>query len=107
MKRHTITIASVLLIAGVTAAAAETKNDAPPGPEAATSMQTAIATAEQHVKGKAVRAEYERRKGGGWVYDIEVRTASDVFDVTVDPDKGAVIASIADKADLDDDDAED
>jgi uncharacterized membrane protein YkoI len=62
-------------------------------------LVTAVTTAEQHVQGKAVRAEYEQQKSGQWVYEVEVSARSGVFDVKIDADKGTVIASTADKAD--------
>jgi uncharacterized membrane protein YkoI len=78
-------------------------NDAAAIANARISLVTAITTAEQHVQGKAVRAEYERRKDGQWVYEIEVAGPSGVFDVKIDADKGTVIASTADKVDADGD----
>jgi uncharacterized membrane protein YkoI len=78
-------------------------NDAAAIASARTSLVAAVTTAEQHVQGKAVRAEYEQQKGGQWVYEIEVVAASGVFDVKIDADKGAVIASTADKVDADND----
>jgi uncharacterized membrane protein YkoI len=78
-------------------------NDAAPVASAGVSLGAAATAAEQHVKGKAVRAEYEKQKDGQWVYDVEVRAGTGVFDVKVDPDKGTVIASTEDKPDTDDD----
>jgi uncharacterized membrane protein YkoI len=78
-------------------------NDAAAIANARISLATAITTAEQHVQGKAVRAEYEQRKDGQWIYEVEVATPSGVFDVKIDVDKGTVIASTADKVDADDD----
>jgi uncharacterized membrane protein YkoI len=34
------------------------------------------------------------RTDGRWVYEIEVRNRSNVFDVEVDADKGTVIATV-------------
>ncbi|MEO8344116.1 MAG: PepSY domain-containing protein [Betaproteobacteria bacterium] len=65
-------------------------------------MTQAVATAEQHVNGKASRAEYEKTKTG-WAYDVEVVSGNKVFDVRVDADSGSVIASNEDKVDHDDD----
>jgi len=62
--------AIVLASAGVLAAGA---NDALNGPAAAISLSQAVTAAEQHVTGKATRAEYEHsRVRGQWVYDVEV-----------------------------------
>jgi uncharacterized membrane protein YkoI len=77
-------------------------NDASRAPAAGVPLAAAIATAEQHVTGKAVRAEYETQKNGQWVYDIEVMAGSKVFDVKIDANKGTVIASAEDKVDTDD-----
>jgi uncharacterized membrane protein YkoI len=79
-------------------------NDAAAIANARISLVTAITTAEQHVQGKAVRAEYGQRKDGQAIYEIEVAAPSGVFDVKIDADKGTVIASTADKADDDKDD---
>ena len=65
------------------------------------SLVQAITTAEQHVSGKASRAEYEQTKTG-WAYDVEVVAGSKVFDVRVDADKGTVISSVEDQNDRDD-----
>ena len=55
------------------------------------------------VKGKASRADYEHSKNG-WIYEVEVVSGKQVFDVKVDANNGAVIASKEDKADREDDD---
>lgn len=80
------------------------ENDATAIATAAISLGAAVATAEQHVQGRAVRAEYERQKDGQWVYEIEVAGASGVFDVKIDAQKGTVLASTADKVDTGDGD---
>ncbi|MFM0631782.1 PepSY domain-containing protein [Paraburkholderia xenovorans] len=61
-------------------------------------LSQAVTIAEQHVNGKASRAEYENSKQG-WVYDVEVVSGAKVLDVRVDADKGTVISSADDKAD--------
>lgn len=66
------------------------------------SLVQAVTVAEQHVKGKAMQAEFEHAIQG-WVYDVEVVNGTKVFDVKVDADKGTVISSAEDKADKDDD----
>jgi uncharacterized membrane protein YkoI len=76
-------------------------NDAVAVPYAAISLDAAIAAAEKHAHGNAVRADYEKQKDGQWVYEIEVRSGPKVFDVKVDAEKGTVIASTEDKADDD------
>jgi uncharacterized membrane protein YkoI len=62
----------------------------------------AVVTAEQHVGGKATRAELERDKKGRGVFDVEVSTPDKVFDVQVDASTGVVLASSEDKADQED-----
>ena len=74
-------------------------NDAGPIAQAKISMGAAVAAAEKHTNGKAVRAEYEKGKDGRWAYDVEVASGTDVFDVKIDPDAGTVIASTKDAAD--------
>ena len=66
------------------------------------SLAQAVTTAEQHVNGKAARAEYEYSKLG-WVYEVEVVNGTKVFDVQIDADKGTVLSSTEDPADRDDD----
>ena len=93
--------AVVLASAGVLAA---TSNDALFGPPAAISLAQAVTAAEQHVTGKAIRAEYEKRGiRGQWGYDVEVVVGSKVFDVSIDATNGAVVSSQEDRADRDDD----
>ena len=62
------------------------------------SLSQAVATAEQHVAGKASRAELEKHKDR-LVYDIEVISGKKVMDVMVDPENGKVLAAKEDKAD--------
>jgi len=83
------------------AAKADIANDALAIGKAKISLAQAVGVAEQHVNGKASRAEYENSKQG-WVYDVEVLSGAKVFDVRVDADKGTVISSAEDKADRDD-----
>ena len=64
-------------------------------------LSQAIGTAEQHVQGKATRAELERSKGT-IVFDVEVVTGTKTFDVKIDPDKGTVLAATEDKSDHED-----
>lgn len=106
MSRSKIVVCLALLLSCASASADPAKspaNDAGPVATAKISLDAAVAVAEKHVQGKAVRAEYEKQKEGAWVYDVEVRAGSKVFDVKVDADKGTVIASTEDAADSDDD----
>lgn len=104
--RHSIiagSAAALLASAGVLAQTPSAPpNDAEPVGSAKVSLDAAVAAAEKHVQGKAARAEYEKQKGGQWVYDVEVVAGAKVFDVKVDAEKGTVIASTEDRADADD-----
>src|SRR4030088_3380182 len=82
--------------------AANGENDALAIAGAKIDLAKAVAAAEQHVGGKASRAEYERHKGQ-WVFDVEVVKDKTVMDVKVDPATGKVTAATEDKADKDDD----
>lgn len=62
------------------------------------SLTQAIVAAEQHVGGRAAKAELERRNGVS-IFDVEVLTAANtVMDVKVDAD-GKVIAASQDMND--------
>ena len=101
-------IGTVLATAGVmTYAAKGAENDANSIDQAKISISQAITAAELHAGGKAARAEFERAKGGAWVFDVEVVNGAKVFDVKVDADKGTIISSAEDKADRDDDNDKD
>jgi uncharacterized membrane protein YkoI len=78
------------------------ENDAVAIASAKIDLTQAIAAAEQHVGGKAAKAEYERDKGQ-WVFDVEVVKGQVVMDVKVDPANGKVLAATEDKIDHDDD----
>lgn len=97
-------LAVAIAAAGTVAYAANggMENDAMAIVKAKIPLVQAVTTAEQHVNGKAARAEYESSKHG-WVYDVEVVSGAKVFDVKVDADKGTVISSAEDTADHDDD----
>ena len=97
-------LAIAIAAAGTVAYAAQssTENDATAINKAKISLVQAVTIAEQHVNGKAARAEYEN-SSRGWVYDVEVVSGAKVFDVKVDAAKGTVISSAEDKADRDDD----
>ncbi|MCB1933167.1 MAG: PepSY domain-containing protein [Candidatus Accumulibacter sp.] len=83
-------------------AARSADNDALAIADAKVGLAQAVSAAEQHVGGKASRAEYERHKGL-WVFDVEVVKGAQVMDVTVNPISGAVIAAVEDTADREDD----
>jgi uncharacterized membrane protein YkoI len=95
-----ITLSAVAI--GTTAYAAKSvDNDALAISGATIGLTQAITAAEQHVGGKAAKAEYERHKGR-WVFDVEVVKDKKVMDVTVDATSGKVIAATEDKVDQDD-----
>ncbi len=83
-------------------AAKSSDNDAMAIADAKISLAQAVSTAEQHVGGKASRAEYEDHKGQ-WVFDVEVVKGRQVMDVTVNSTSGTVIAAVEDKHDREDD----
>jgi uncharacterized membrane protein YkoI len=102
MRSTTLALTAALALASVGALAA-TSNDAIPSTPAAISLGQATTIAEQHVTGKATRAEYEQGRGHGkWRYDVEVVAGDKVFDVKVDATSGSVISSTEDAADRDD-----
>ncbi|WHZ11721.1 MAG: Integral membrane protein [Burkholderiaceae bacterium] len=110
MYRHTklslLTVATAATGAIAYASMGHTENDALAIANAKVPMAQAITAAEQHVNGKASKAEYEQTRQG-WAYDVEVVSGAKVFDVRVDADKGTVISSTEDKADRDDHDKTD
>lgn len=87
---------------GSAAAARAAEDDAMAIATATVDLTQAISAAEQHVGGKASRAEYERHKGK-WVFDVEVVKDKTIMDVKVDPANGKVLAATEDKTDHDDD----
>ncbi len=109
MLRSPIAACSILLLT-IVAASAETPSTAPneagPIATARISLPSAIDIAERHANGKTVRAEYEKQKDGSWVYDVEVKADNGVTDVKVDPEKGTIVASAADRDDEDNDKAD-
>ena len=82
------------------------ENDAMLVLQSKTPLSEAVAVAEQHVSGKASRAEFEHTKAG-WAYDVEVVSGTDVYDVRVAADTGAVLSSVKDKKDRDRDSGHD
>jgi uncharacterized membrane protein YkoI len=105
MKRKLLVPAAAAALAALVAGggyAANGENDALAIAGAKIDLAKAVAAAEQHVGGKASKAEYERHKGQ-WVFDIEVVKDKKVMDVKVDAASGKVISAAEDKADQDDD----
>lgn len=93
-------LAVALAAVGTVAYAASSgmENDAMAIVNAKTSLVQAVTAAELHANGKATHAEYEHSRQG-WIYEVEVVSGANVFDVKVDADKGTVISSAEDKAD--------
>lgn len=102
-RSSTLTILSVALMGASTIAFAAKgmDNDALAIAHAKIPLAQAVTAAEQQIKGKAARAEYEQTKTGG-AYDVEVVSGQKVFDVKVNADNGSVISVSEDKADHDD-----
>lgn len=96
-------LALVLATSGAVAFAARDRieNDALLAMQAKVSLAQAITAAEEHVGGKAAKAEFEHdRKGSAsGHYEVEVVKGKQVFDVRVDAEKGSVISSVEDKND--------
>ena len=102
MKRPFIYLAIAAGLSGIALAGAyaaqSTGNDALAVAGAAVGLGQAITTAEQHVGGKATRAEYERHKGV-LTAEIEVVKGKTVMDVVVDATSGKVLSAAEDKED--------
>ena len=94
-------------IGGAYAAKSDKENDALAIAGAKIGLAQAIGAAEQHVGGKASKAELEQQKGQ-WVFDVEVvKDGRQVIDVKVDMNTGKVLAATEDKADHDDENDQD
>lgn len=101
-KSYLAALAALSMVAiGSAHAAKSVENDALAVTTAKIGMTQAVTAAEQHVGGKASRAEYERHKGQ-WVFDVEVVKDKKVMDVKIDPTSGKVVAMTEDKTDHDD-----
>ena len=101
-KIYTTVLATLAATAiGSAYAAVHTENDALAIANAKIGLIQAVTVAEQHIGGKAARAEYEQEKGH-WVFDVEVVKDNKVMDVKIDPASGNVIAATEDVADHDD-----
>lgn len=93
-------LALVLATSGAVAYAArgEVQNDALAAAQAKVTLVQAITAAEQHIGGKAAKAEFEHDRQGTH-YEVEVVKGTQVFDVKVDASQGTVISSVEDKHD--------
>lgn len=97
-----LTLATLSTVGVFAAHASKTaENDALSIKQAGITLTQAIQAAEQHVHGKAVKAEFEHSKKG-WVFDVEVVADNKTYDVAVDPTKGTVLTAQEDKADHND-----
>jgi uncharacterized membrane protein YkoI len=96
-----LAVVSAAAIGSVYATNKFSENDALAITTAKIDLIQAVTAAEQHVGGKASRAEYEYEKGQS-LFEIEVVKDKSVMDVKVDPMSGKVIAAVADKRDRDD-----
>ncbi len=105
MKRNfyltAVAVLSATAVGGVYANSSA-DNDALASTDARISLTQAIRAAEQHVGGKASRAEYEHHQGR-WVYEVDVIKGKQVIDVAVNSTSGAIIAAVEDQTDRDDD----
>lgn len=68
--------------------------------QAKISFTQAIAAAEQHAKGRAVRAELENENGAA-VYGVEVLDGAKAVDVKIDARDGKVLSVQDDRGDRD------
>ncbi|WP_156906816.1 PepSY domain-containing protein [Desulforegula conservatrix] len=84
---------------GIAHAAEVTKTDVPIIIQAKIPIAQAITAAERHVNGKAIRAEFMKNKNNQWIFDIEVVSDANIFDVKVDADNGTIISSTEAKND--------
>lgn len=92
------TLGASLAFAGVNGANEGQENDAALLSKAKISLTRAIAAAEGHVQGKAVRAELEDENGTA-VYGVEVTSGAQTTDVKVDINNGKILSAQADQAD--------
>ena len=93
-----IALGASLAFAGVNSANQGQENDATLLSKAKISLSQAIAAAEGHVQGKAVRAELEDENGTA-VYGVEVASGAQITDVKVDVNNGKILSAQADQAD--------
>lgn len=97
-------IALVALALALAAGSAHAEPDRTSPPPAKISLTEAVRIAEQHSQGKAIRAEYERKKDGKWVYDITVANGAALTEVTIDTTDGVIVSARDARDDEKDDD---
>lgn len=93
-----IALGASLAFAGVNGAKEGQENDAALLSQAKISLPQAIAAAERHIQGKAVRAELED-ENGTLVYGVEVTHGTQTMDVKVDINNGRILSTQTDQAD--------
>jgi uncharacterized membrane protein YkoI len=101
MKRKLLYVAAVAAtLAGFGTAYASRASEADSAvlAQAKIGLGQAITAAEQHVKGKAVRAELENENGAP-VYGVEVLAGTQSTDVKVDARDGRILSAQADRPD--------
>lgn len=91
-------LSASLAFAGVNGTNEGRENAAALLSKAKISLTQAIAAAEGHVQGKAVRAELED-ENGTLVYGVEVTSGAQTTDVKVDINDGKILSAQADQAD--------
>lgn len=105
--KHTLKLATLAALSAAAVggawAAQSGDNDALEVTGAKIGLVQAVTAAEQHVGGRAAKAEFEHHKGLP-VFDVEVVKDRRVMDVKVDAASGKVIAAVEDKSDRDDED---
>ncbi|HYL91383.1 MAG TPA: PepSY domain-containing protein [Burkholderiales bacterium] len=100
MKRRLlyVTAAAAIAALGSAYAARDGESETALLAQAKISLGQAIASAEQHAKGRAVRAELENENGTA-VYGVEVVDGTKATDVKVDARDGKVLSAQADRGD--------
>lgn len=93
---------STLTIGSAFAADSKEENEAMAIANAKISLSQAITAAEQHVGGKASKAEFGSENGQN-LFEVEVVKGNTVTDVKVDPSSGAVTSADNDQKDHDGD----
>lgn len=98
-RRSKLSLLAIVLAAASTIAQAHPKaRDVTALANAKVPLAQAVTAAEQHVNGKALKAEFERSWQGGGVFEVDVVSGSgQVFEVKVDADKGTVLSSVEER----------
>ena len=88
-RKTALAIVATAALAGAAYATTTDENDARLALSTTTTLGQAVAIAEQHVKGRAARAELES-SDGKLIYEVEVVTSSKVFDIHINATNGTV-----------------